>query len=614
MTRLTLALCPLLAGCLWIGDADHEERLDLDGDGVRYDLDCDDQDGEIGAPAVWFVDGDGDGFGGSESVEACEPPSGAVEQGGDCDDADSAVHPQAEEVCDGADNDCDALVDDDDDGLVGGDDWYPDSDGDGFGDSSVDPVQACEQPADHTGVDDATDCDDDDSSVYPGAPEYCDEIDHDCDGESWDDDAVDVGTWYLDGDGDGYGVDDDTTSACEQPSGYAAEAGDCDDGDAAFNPGAVEDDCADPNDYNCDGSTGYADNDGDGYAACEDCDDSDASVSPGALEYCDGADNDCDGDTDEDDAADAGIWYLDADLDGYGDAASSTTACEQPSGYLATAEDCDDAEAAINPAASEICNDSDDDCDGLLDEDDPDLLDGDVWFMDLDGDGYGDASDSGTLSCDLPSGMVHDSTDCDDSDASVNPGADELPGDACFDGVDNDCDGDADSDAASCASCPWGCGLETCLWVDGVLQATQSSALNAAMASVDTVVLRHAGFDELLVGIGGAVVVAEDFESDLGCFTTGTLGTGSLDAGKAAACSFGDADLSGGDWMVSVEVLAGSTDAFLALVDTLDLGSHWTGWGSAPLLDDGEGNTVPFTDGAPDQGSDHQVVMCGMVP
>ncbi|MDP2308506.1 MAG: MopE-related protein [Pseudomonadota bacterium] len=86
-----------------------------------------------------------------------------------------------------------------------------------------------------------------------------------------------------------------------------ASAGDCDDASAAYNPGAIEDDCADPADYNCDGSSGLVDADADGFAACEECDDGLGTVNPDADEVCDGADNDCDGTIDID-AIDAGTW------------------------------------------------------------------------------------------------------------------------------------------------------------------------------------------------------------------------------------------------------------------------------------------------------------------
>jgi len=431
-----MLVCLLIAGCVWITDGDHDDRMDLDGDGLQYDEDCDDNDAAIGAMGTWYADVDGDGYGDANaSLEACEAPSDAVLDATDCDDSFVAIHPAADEVCDGVDNDCDELIDDDDDSVSNATDWYPDADGDGFGDSFGAPVQACDPLADHTGEDDATDCDDDDDSIYPDADEYCDGVDHDCDGEVNDDDAVDVGTWYLDGDGDEYGIDDDTTVACEQPSGYADVGGDCDDGDTAFNPGATEDDCSDPADYNCDGSTGYVDDDGDGYPACEECDDADASIYPDANEYCDGADNDCDGDIDEE-PVDGSTWFMDGDGDGYGVPDTTMDACDQPSGYVAVDTDCDDADSGTSPDADELCNGYDDDCDGDVDEDD--ALDADTWFADADIDGYGDAAMS-TTACDQPSGYLADATDCDDSDDYVFPGAFEY-----CDGVDNDCGGVTD--------------------------------------------------------------------------------------------------------------------------------------------------------------------------
>ncbi|MCB9743499.1 MAG: putative metal-binding motif-containing protein [Alphaproteobacteria bacterium] len=360
--------------------------------------------------------------------------------------------------------------------------------------------------ADGDGVPASEDCDDDNAGVYPGAVELCDGWDNNCDG------AVDEGvtiTAYADVDGDGYGDEETATEVCALEAGQVGQGGDCDDSDAAYNPAAAEDDCSDPNDYNCDGSVGYADNDGDGFAACEecddanpyvnpgaaevcndvdddcdgliddaddsldassgqtfyadgdgdgygaplntaeaceapegyvsdntDCDDGEAAVYPGATELCNGVDDDCDGDSDEPDAADAASWYADGDGDSYGDASSVEVSCEQPSGYVADDQDCDDGDAAVNPGATELCNSVDDDCDGAADE--ADAADAATWYADSDGDGYGDAS-SDTLACDQPSSYVSDDTDCDDGDAGVNPGALEV----CS-GVDEDCDGVVD--------------------------------------------------------------------------------------------------------------------------------------------------------------------------
>ena len=142
----------------------------------------------------------------------------------------------------------------------------------------------------------SADCDDSDRLSYPGAVETCDSADNDCNG-AVDDGAVDASTWYIDGDGDGFGGAA-TVLSCTQPAGYAALDGDCDDADTLYYPGAPES-CSAVQDYNCDGSVGYADADGDGFVACNDCDDGDPASYPGAVELCDGADNDCDGAIDD---------------------------------------------------------------------------------------------------------------------------------------------------------------------------------------------------------------------------------------------------------------------------------------------------------------------------
>ncbi|MDO8631430.1 MAG: MopE-related protein, partial [Phycisphaerales bacterium] len=246
-------------------------------------------------------------------------------------------------------------------------------------------------------------------------------------------------------DGDGFGDDSVTYESCVStaPSGYVEDGGDCDDASAAYNPAAAEADCTDPNDYNCDGSVGYADDDLDGFAACEDCDDTEAAANSGEVEACDGIDNDCDGTVDEDDAVDAATWYADDDGDGYGDSAATDISCDAPSGYVADATDCDDGRGATNPGATEYCNSVDDDCDGSVDESDAD--DVSTWYYDQDGDGYGEESTS-LYACDAPVGYIATAGDCDDDASGVNPSATEVCDSA---DTDEDCDGSADDDDAS---------------------------------------------------------------------------------------------------------------------------------------------------------------------
>jgi hypothetical protein len=97
------------------------------------------------------------------------------------------------------------------------------------------------------------DCDDTDADIHPGADEYCNGTDDDCDGDTDEDDALDVSTFYADADGDGYGDAGSTTAACAAPSGYTADATDCDDADASVWPGATEV-CGDGQINDCDGS------------------------------------------------------------------------------------------------------------------------------------------------------------------------------------------------------------------------------------------------------------------------------------------------------------------------------------------------------------------------
>src|SRR6188474_2327163 len=86
------------------------------------------------------------------------------------------------------------------------------------------------------------------------------------------------------------------------------------------------------------------------------------------------------------DAACTDVFYADVDSDGHGDPLATVTDCSAPSGYTTTSDDCDDERDTVHPGADEICNDVDDDCDGLDDSDDSSLVQGTVWYTDADGD------------------------------------------------------------------------------------------------------------------------------------------------------------------------------------------------------------------------------------
>ncbi|MFI5172554.1 MAG: MopE-related protein [Chitinophagales bacterium] len=131
-------------------------------------------------------------------------------------------------------------------------------------------------------------------------------------------------------------------------------------------------------------------------------------------------------------------WYADADGDGFGDAGTTVIACEPPAGYVADFSDCNDADNAVIPGGSEICNAIDDNCDGNIDE--GVLI---AFYADADGDGFG-TSDLIIYDCTAPAGYSSSDMDCDDAANSVNPDAEEI-----LNGVDDNCDGAIDEGLTS---------------------------------------------------------------------------------------------------------------------------------------------------------------------
>ena len=479
-----------------------EYHIDADGDGYGdpsqviqacdlregislFDSDCNDQDASIfptaeeicdsidnncdgnvdeGVLELFYLDADGDGYGDNFTTEeACEVPENYTTIAGDCNDIQQFINPNAIEYCDAADNDCDGDIDEAD--SIGELTFYLDSDGDGFGDINQTTL-ACSQPFGY--IDNADDCDDSDTSSHPDADEFCDSIDHNCDG-STDANSIDAPTWYIDVDSDGFGSDSFTIDQCTQPAGYVADNTDCNDILATAYPNAAE--ICDSADNDCDGliddddssldlsttTTFYTDLDSDGYGdpafpiqSCSaplnaslldnDCDDSDPLISPIQLELCDSIDNNCDGNSDEAGAFGENTYYLDADEDGYGDINQTALSCTQPAGYIDNSDDCNDSLPEISPAADELCDSTDHNCDGSTDAD---AIDGLTWYIDVDADGFG--SDSFTTEqCTQPAGYVADNTDCNDILATAYPNASEI-----CDSADNDCDGDIDDDDSS---------------------------------------------------------------------------------------------------------------------------------------------------------------------
>jgi hypothetical protein len=436
-----------------------DERCNGDDDNCNGSID----DDAIDAP-TWFGDTDEDGFGGNLStLQQCTQPNGFFEFQEDCDDSNPNKNPNADEICNGEDDDCNGAIDDNPISLAT---WYFDGDSDGYGDIN-EPIEECNAPQGY--VSSSSDCDDKDADINPDANELCDGVDNNCDGLTDDDDpgVTDPLIWYLDGDSDGYGDTLQFIAQCTQPIGYTDNDLDCDDLDFFISPD--EEEICDSLDNNCDGTIDvnatdapfwFLDNDNDGFsgsdviAACtqpsgtdvvsDDCNDNDINVFPGAPEICNGDDDDCNGSID-DNATDQLSFYRDVDGDGYGNLLFKTESCTLPNGFSENSEDCNDGNSQVNPQASEICDSQDNNCDGLVDDDDPsvDPATQSIFGFDTDGDGYGSSADT-VSACSAPSGYVNNITDCQDTLANINPGETEE-----CDGVDQDCDGILDS-AASC--------------------------------------------------------------------------------------------------------------------------------------------------------------------
>jgi len=379
--------------------------LDADGDGYPKAEDCDDENPNIhpnadeqcngvddncdGVTPAEEFDGDGDGF------AECE---------GDCDDSRADIFPGAEEPCDFADNDCDGDIDEDGFSV-----FYGDGDQDGYGDPDQPSEPTCGAPDGY--VANGEDCDDVNAQVNPAQDERCStDADDDCDGDVNEDDAVDAPLWYADADEDSFGTPNYSQTSCLQPQGYVANDTDCDDTEKTTYPGA--DELCNGLDDDCDDQvpTEESDDDGDGFAECEgDCDDTDGGVV-------------------------IPTWYLDDDNDDYG-GTTSVDQCTAPARYVEDGGDCDDDDSTVNPGASEICDGQDNDCDSALPADE----------IDDDSDGF--------VECTLDSGgwdgtVSKSGDDCDDSDDDVNPGADEY----CDGTEDEDCDGSVDESTAADAS------------------------------------------------------------------------------------------------------------------------------------------------------------------
>ncbi|MFN7146051.1 MAG: putative metal-binding motif-containing protein, partial [Myxococcota bacterium] len=300
-----------LAGCGFIPASEREWRLDPDLDGANWPDDCDDNDPTVLDGPPWFLDEDGDGYGGNVDVQyACEKPDGYyVRTGEDCDDADPLTFPGASEVCDEVDQNCDGEIDE---GFPVFEVFF-DADDDGYGgESAGEKCDAFPGYAWNEG-----DCNDEDPDAHPHAGERCNDQDDDCD--EYVDEAL-VAVWYPDEDDDGFGDPAAGMETCAPPEGWVARG--------------------------------------------EDCDDTQYITYPYAVERCgDAMDNDCNGVVD-----DEVTRWMDSDGDGFGDPSTERTACDREQDEVDNYADCDDTDPYKNPAVPEVCDDGiDNDCDDIVD-------------------------------------------------------------------------------------------------------------------------------------------------------------------------------------------------------------------------------------------------------
>jgi len=475
---------------------------------VLNSTDCDDTNPNVNAITTWYLDSDSDGFGNLSMItQNCGQPVGYVANSTDCDDSNNQINPNATEVFDGVDNNCDLVIDE---GFTLTT-YYEDLDGDNFG-SSV-SIQSVTNPG--TGYSLVSgDCNDNNNLINPNAIEVCDGIDNNCNLNI--DENLPTFTFYLDSDNDGFGDLNFTTTNCSVPVGYSVNSLDCNDANNQINPIAtdipannIDEDCSgtdaplvplmlgiyeftqpsacpvtatavttqpttatfgtfsstgvacqaagnvyNNNDWNttttidlneyaefsitsnecqsldldrvafmhrtsASGGTpswylrssldNYTSNLGTGFSANNNNTNSDDTVTLGAAFdavsnvtfrfYLTGIGTT--GATFRFDnvslygnatALPTQTYYIDADNDGFGNLAIDSIACATPVGFVLNNTDCNDADSLINPNT--------------------------VWFLDADADTFGDASNS-IVSCTQPTGYVLDSTDCNDSDNQI---------------------------------------------------------------------------------------------------------------------------------------------------------------------------------------------------
>ncbi len=382
------------------------------------------------------------------------------------------VLPEAE-ICDGIDNDCNGKVDDN---VTGTPVWYQDADNDGYG-NPAGMIRFCpgqEQPG---YVQNADDCDDSSFAVNPGFGERCDGKDSNCDGEV-DNNCVNTActedeiNQVVNGE---FGVSSGCLKAgmalvnCMQtnhcgellsPDLDCMRAHCASEWETAM--GSIPPECHSGDTRPCGTDEGECRT---GIETCSTgntwsgiCD----GEIPPEPEICDGLDNNCDGVVDNPETPQ---WCLDADGDRYVD--GCVEECEQPGDEwipyttILAEGDCDDRDPEINYGAQELCDGIDNDCDGTIDENFPNL----ATVCDT---GMQGACKEGIFVC----SSAGDTVVCQQT---------VWPEPEICDGIDNDCDGDVDEDLnGSGEACDTGlqgiCGPGTMTCIGGVMICQQNLA------------------------------------------------------------------------------------------------------------------------------------------